>query len=88
MSEQVGWRGVWRGLQKEMPCWARDLPQLPRLMYRALKATPDHTALLAEIRQLTAGQQRLVRWNRALCAIVLMLAILLFLWTFPLPTGV
>ncbi|HVL35332.1 MAG TPA: ubiquinone biosynthesis regulatory protein kinase UbiB [Burkholderiales bacterium] len=36
MSEQVGWRGFVRGLQQEAPTWAATLPQLPRLVHRAL----------------------------------------------------
>jgi ubiquinone biosynthesis protein len=36
MSEQVGWRGVLRSLAQEAPYWAAMLPQLPRLVHRAL----------------------------------------------------
>src|SRR6185503_14538961 len=36
MDEQVGWRGLVRTLQREAPYWAATLPQLPRLVHRAL----------------------------------------------------
>src|SRR5579859_480325 len=36
MSEQVGWRGFLRNIGKEAPYWATTLPQLPRLVHRAL----------------------------------------------------
>jgi len=36
MSEQIGWRGVLKALRLEAPYWASTLPQLPRLVHRAL----------------------------------------------------
>ena len=36
MSEQVGWRGFVRNVRAEAPRWATLLPQLPRLLHRAL----------------------------------------------------
>ena len=36
MSEQMGWRGMLRQLQAEVPQWATLLPQLPRLANRYL----------------------------------------------------
>jgi ubiquinone biosynthesis protein len=36
MREQVGWRGFARSLRHEAPFWAGMLPQLPRLVHRAL----------------------------------------------------
>ncbi len=36
MGEQVGLRGLWRTLRQEAPFWAATLPQLPRLVHRAL----------------------------------------------------
>jgi ubiquinone biosynthesis protein len=38
MREQVGWRGLARSLRHEAPFWAGMLPQLPRLVHRALSA--------------------------------------------------
>jgi ubiquinone biosynthesis protein len=36
MREQVGWRGLVRTFRHEAPFWAATLPQLPRLVHRAL----------------------------------------------------
>jgi ubiquinone biosynthesis protein len=36
MSEQLGWRGLARAIRHEAPFWAATLPQLPRLVHRAL----------------------------------------------------
>jgi len=36
MGEQIGWRGLLRTLRHETPYWAATLPQLPRLVHRAL----------------------------------------------------
>jgi ubiquinone biosynthesis protein len=36
MREQVGWRGLVRALRHEAPYWANTLPQIPRLVHRAL----------------------------------------------------
>src|SRR3954468_6759324 len=44
MNEQVGWRGLVRNLRREAPYWASALPQIPRLVHRALSA--DQTAAL------------------------------------------
>jgi ubiquinone biosynthesis protein len=40
MSEQLGWRGLVRTLKREAPFWAATLPQLPRLVHRALARDP------------------------------------------------
>ena len=36
MQEQIGWRGLVRTIPHEAPTWANLLPQLPRLVHRAL----------------------------------------------------
>jgi ubiquinone biosynthesis protein len=36
MNEQVGWRALLRTLKNEAPYWAAMLPELPRLVHRAL----------------------------------------------------
>ncbi len=40
MEEQIGWRGFLRTLKHEAPYWAATLPQLPRLIHRALSDDP------------------------------------------------
>jgi ubiquinone biosynthesis protein len=36
MNEQIGWRALLRNVKRESPYWAATLPQLPRLLHRAL----------------------------------------------------
>ncbi len=59
MNEQIGWRGLLDRLQNEAPRYAQMLPELPRLLHRALRQQGDATeraalqalpALLAEQR--------------------------------------
>jgi ubiquinone biosynthesis protein len=57
MSEQVGWRGLLRTLRHEAPYWASTLPQLPRLVHRAL--SEDRLgALQAAVDRLAAENAR------------------------------
>ncbi|MDP5239071.1 ubiquinone biosynthesis regulatory protein kinase UbiB [Uliginosibacterium sp. 31-16] len=57
MSEQIGWRAFVRHLKSEAPNWAATLPQLPRLLHRALNTDAQereaarHTELLANLRR-------------------------------------
>ncbi len=57
MNEQVGWRGLLRRLEREVPGYTKLLPQLPRLVHQALQHAADPTenatlaALLAEQRR-------------------------------------
>ena len=58
MNDQIGWRALIRHTREEAPNWAGTLPQLPRLVHRAL-STPDalnETRL--ELSRLTAVQRR------------------------------
>ena len=73
MSEQLGWRGLLRGLQQEAPNWARTLPQLPRLVHAALnhQKPADVAPLLSGL----AAAQR--RQNRLLALIAVLLLALL-----------
>jgi ubiquinone biosynthesis protein len=60
MSEQVGWRALMRQVRDEAPFWAATLPQLPRLIHRALNE--DRIApLQKQIELLKLEQQRLRR---------------------------
>ena len=56
MSEQIGVRGLLRTLRSEAPYWAGTLPQLPRLLHRALADERD-----AGLRR---AVERLVEENR------------------------
>ncbi len=79
MSEQVGWRGLWRNLRDEAPQWSTLLPQLPRLLHRVLTDRRDvqlHTALAA----LLVLQQRR---NRLFSALLVLLLLILLLHIYP-----
>ncbi|HNC79257.1 MAG TPA: ubiquinone biosynthesis regulatory protein kinase UbiB [Zoogloea sp.] len=58
MNDQIGWRGLLRHVKDEAPAWAAMLPQLPRLVHRALAAPHDELAR-AEIARLSASNRRL-----------------------------
>ena len=78
MSEQIGWRGLWRTLQEEAPHWAITLPQLPRQLEEALARDP-----MPQISQgfllLMAEQRKRNRWLGAIAAMLLALVLLLWL---------
>jgi ubiquinone biosynthesis protein len=56
MHEQVGWRGFIRGLRQEAPYWAGTLPQLPRLVHRAL--AEDRLGALQDALERLAAENR------------------------------
>jgi len=57
MQEQIGWRGFLRTLKHEAPYWAATLPQLPRLIHRAL--SDDHmSGLRAALEHLAKENSR------------------------------
>ena len=69
MSEQVGWRGLLRQLQTELPYWNHTLPQLPRLLHRWLEdAGNDRVA---------GALQRLADETRDQTTVLAMLAVAL-----------
>jgi ubiquinone biosynthesis protein len=73
MREQVGWPGLVRTLRHEAPFWAATLPQLPRLVHRAL-AEDRLGGLQAALDRLAALQ---ARRNRLLQALVALIAVIL-----------
>src|SRR5438874_6408594 len=75
MSEQVGWRGFVRTLKREAPYWATTLPQLPRLVHRAL-AEDRLGPLRFAVDRLTAEQ---VRRNRLLTLLLVVAVVALAL---------
>ena len=58
MSEQIGWRGLLRNIRNEAPQWGVLLPQLPRLLHRALGEQRDTSQLAALLAILATMQQR------------------------------
>ena len=73
MREQVGWRGLVRSLRREAPFWAATMPQIPRLVHRAL-ADERTGGLQAALDRLAALQ---ARRNRLLQALVALVAVIL-----------
>jgi ubiquinone biosynthesis protein len=81
MDEQLGWRGLVRSLRQEAPFWTATLPQLPRLVHRAL--TEDRTAeLRAALERLAAESARrndlLAAYLAVLTAALVVVAVFLF----------
>ena len=79
MSEQLGWRGLLRTLKREAPYWAATLPQIPRLVHRALGE--ERTGGLREALERLAEESR--RRNDLLsAALVVALAALILVAVF------
>ncbi len=72
MNEQVGPGAFMRQMREEAPLWAKTIPQLPRLVHRAL-AEDTTRRFEAALARLERAQQRQVRM---LFGIVLVLALL------------
>ena len=71
MREQVGWRGLLRSLRHEAPYWAATLPQLPRLVHRAL--AEDRLGALQVALERVAVQS--ARRNRLLAVLLVVLTV-------------
>jgi ubiquinone biosynthesis protein len=71
MREQVGWRGLVRTIRHEAPFWAATLPQLPRLVHRAL-AEDRLGALHVELERLAAQN---ARRNRLLAGLLILMTV-------------
>ncbi len=80
MKDQVGWRGFAKSLAHEAPFWAQTLPQLPRLVHRAL-AEDRVGELRAAVERLAAQE---ARRNRLLAAILALAACAVLLIVFRL----
>jgi ubiquinone biosynthesis protein len=75
MREQVGFKGLLRAVRNEAPRWATMLPQLPRLLHRAL--AEDRTGRIERLLEELVGLER--RRNRMLAA-ALAAAVLALIW--------
>ncbi len=62
MSEQIGWRGMYSGIQKEGKNWAVMIPQLPRLLHQTLSKNPaeDLEKRMVELLKEEKRQSRLL----------------------------
>jgi len=66
MDEQIGLRGLLRQLRRESVLWTATVPQLPRLIHRALESNPGER--LAGIEAAIERVNRTQRWQSALLA--------------------
>jgi ubiquinone biosynthesis protein len=57
MSEQIGWRGLVRRVKQEAPNFGVWLPQMPRLIHRALSASGED-AIVYSLARLAREQRR------------------------------
>ncbi len=73
MRAQVGWRGLVRTIRHEAPFWAATLPQLPRLVHRAL--AEERLGALHAALELLAKQN--AKRNRLLQALVALIAVIM-----------
>ena len=76
MREQIGLRGLLRGLRNEAPHWAALVPQLPRLLHRALVDNRIASLERALDQLITTERRR----TRALEAAVLLLTAAFAVW--------
>jgi ubiquinone biosynthesis protein len=79
MREQVGFKGLLRTLRKEAPYWATMLPQLPRLLHRALAGDRvEHVEkLIGQLLVLQRRRNRMIGVAVALLALALAWAVFL-----------
>jgi ubiquinone biosynthesis protein len=69
MSDQIGWRGFVRTVEEEAPRWSTLVPQLPRLVHRALAAYRP-AELQARMDALLEAERRRGRRLNVLIALV------------------
>ncbi|CAG1016420.1 partial putative protein kinase UbiB, partial [Burkholderiaceae bacterium] len=69
MNDQIGWRGLIEGLQREGPRYVQLLPELPRLLHQYLAAKP--AAGDAMLEALLREQRRTNRLLRAMAYMAL-----------------
>ena len=77
MSEQIGWRGLVRRVKQEAPNWGVWLPQMPRLVHRAL-AERQQDAIAAHLARL-AREQRRQSWLMLLITLLMGAIVVLLL---------
>jgi ubiquinone biosynthesis protein len=71
MSEQIGWRSIFKKLKIEAPMWGALLPSLPRKIDAFLKQDQHQlVAMQLEIERLKIANQKQNRLNNALMIII------------------
>lgn len=77
MGEQLGWRGLIKTIKTEAPLWGTLLPQLPRLVHRALsRENGEVQQLRDELRARDARERRWMRVIATLLALILLAQLL------------
>jgi ubiquinone biosynthesis protein len=66
MHEQIGWQGLVERLRNEAPRYVQLLPELPRLLHRALQAPVGNPIQQRLYESLLAEQRRTNRWIQGL----------------------
>ena len=65
MSEQVGWRSIFKRLKNEVPQWGAILPTLPRkldvFLTRDMSKLSNMDAELAELKKQNQQQKQLIQ---------------------------
>jgi ubiquinone biosynthesis protein len=82
MREQIGLKGLLRTIRNEAPRWATMLPQLPRLLHRALAGDRVERIeeLLGKLLVLEGRRNRMIGFAVALLALALVLAAAVRFW--------
>ena len=83
MHDQIGWRGLVERFKKEGPRYVQMLPELPRLVHRALQAHPHPSqhALLALVREQRRTNRLLISLTVIAWTALIALAVALYLTT-------
>jgi ubiquinone biosynthesis protein len=77
MSEQIGWRGLVRRVKHEAPNFGVWLPQIPRLIHRALATSGQET--IAHSLERLAREQRRHTWLLVLLVLLMAASFVLLL---------
>ncbi len=86
MSEQVGWRGLMRNLQRNLPAWGEQAPALPAMTYELVRRAnagrlevqwkaPELEALRAEVRRANRRTVRAIAGGALLVSAALLLGL-------------
>ena len=81
MSEQIGWRGLFKTLQEEAPHYATLLPQLPRMLHHYLQSSTDkhHEEALKKVMILQNRKYNLLLGINTLLIGIIAVSIFVFL---------
>jgi len=78
MSEQIGWRSMFKNFKTELPHIIKSMPQMPRLAHQFLTQTnqaEQEVPLRASIEQLVQAQQLQAMWQKRLVVAIVVLAL-------------